>query len=382
MQATRNTRDFWRRRQRAAARVRTLSAPTALLAALVLAATGLPAPAQTTQSPPPTAARPLGVDAPTALRPTLPSAPARPAPPGGSWAPIAPGTAAAPGAPALKGPVPDRTVPAVSNTTVIPRSGGEARTGGVAIRLEAQLTEEGQSIDQTLLWRVFRARAGADGKFPLVSEHKEAAPNLRLDPGDYIVNAALGRANLTRRITVSAGKAATERFVLNAGGLRIAALLAGGETAPDKTVAVDIYSDERDQLGQRVKVLGPIRPGVVVRLNAGIYQIVSTYGDANAIVRADVTVEPGKLTEAGVSHGGGKITFKLVDRAGGDALADTQWSIASAAGETVKETAGALPTHILAAGAYSVSARRDGRSYRRDFTVRTGETAEVELLAQ
>ena len=51
---------------------------------------------------------------------------------------------------------------------------------------------------------------------------------------------------------------------------------------------------------------GEVPPGLLahelVRLNAGIYRIVSTYGDANATVEADVTVEAGKLSEASVTH--------------------------------------------------------------------------------
>jgi hypothetical protein len=117
-------------------------------------------------------------------------------------------------------------------------------------------------------------------------------------------------------------------------------------------------------------------------LNAGIYHVVSIYGDANAIVRADVNVEAGKLTEATVSHTGARVTFKLVTRTGGEAQADAQWGVFNAQGEPVKESVGALPTHILAPGAYVVTAKHSGRSFRRDFTVRAGETTQVEVVMQ
>ncbi len=76
----------------------------------------------------------------------------------------------------------------------------------------------------------------------------------------------------------------------------------------------------------------------MIRLNAGAYHIVSTYGDANATVRADVTVEPGKITEATVKHAAAPVTFKLVQAAGGEALADTKWSILTTTGDVVKES--------------------------------------------
>ena len=96
-----------------------------------------------------------------------------------------------------------------------------AAGGGGQLSLVALLTQDGQSIEQGLVWRVFRDRPGPDGKPRLVSTHREASPVLRLEPGEYVVNVAFGRANLTRKVTVSGERAVQERFVLNAGGLRL-----------------------------------------------------------------------------------------------------------------------------------------------------------------
>ena len=118
------------------------------------------------------------------------------------------------------------------------------------------------------------------------------------------------------------------------------------------------------------------------RLNAGIYRIVSRYGDANAKVEADVTVEAGKLTEATVTHSAARVTLKLVNRLGGEALPDTQWTVHAPDGELVLQSVGALPTHILAPGTYSVTAKSTSGVYKRDFTVANGEVAQVEVLMQ
>jgi hypothetical protein len=270
------------------------------------------------------------------------------------------------------------------NTTVVPRSSQEPRPaaagGGGHLSLVALLTQDGQGIDQGLVWRVYAAMPGPDGKPRLVATNREAAPTLRLDPGEYFVNVAFGRANLTRKVTVSGERAVQERFVLNAGGLRLTPALARGEAINERAFVYDIYSDERDQYGQRTKVMGPVRPGVVLRLNAGIYNVVGTYGDANAIVRADVTVEAGKLTEATITHAAAKVTFKLVAQPGGDAIPDTQWTIATSHGETVKESVGALPTHLLAPGTYVVSAKNGGGVFQRQFTVQAGDAGQVEVV--
>jgi hypothetical protein len=209
----------------------------------------------------------------------------------------------------------------------------------------------------------------------------EPSPTIDLDPGDYIVNAAFGRADITRKITVTAGTKASEKFVLNAGGLKVKVLVDGVEP-PANTVAYDILSSERDQLDNRVRVLGGARPNIINRLNAGIYRIASRYGDANAKVEADVTVEAGKLTEATVSHSAARVTFKLVTRVGGEALPDTQWTIQTPEGVVVTRSVGALPTHILAPGTYSVTAKSSAGAYKRDFTLANGEVAQVEVLMQ
>src|SRR5262245_37328931 len=160
---------------------------------------------------------------------------------------------------------------APANTTVVPRTlPPAARTSGGAgaqVSLSAYLTDESQSIQQGLVWRVFREKAGSDGKAVLVSTHRDANPVLRLEPGSYRVNVALGRAHITRKITVTGEQPAQERFVLNAGGLRVVPVLAGGEAANARAVSYEVLSDERDQHGQRTKVVSAAKAGVILRLN-------------------------------------------------------------------------------------------------------------------
>lgn len=272
-----------------------------------------------------------------------------------------------------------------ANTTVAPRkTEPSAQTDPQLGQLDlvALLTADGQRIDRGLIWRIFEDHGAAGGAPPkLVGVHREASPAVKLKPGGYIVNVAFGRANLTRQITIAAGGRAREQFVLNAGGLRLTALV-DGKPAPPNAIAYEIQSDERDQQGNRTSIMSNAKPGLVIRLNAGIYHIVSTYGDANAVVRADVTVEAGKLTEATVAHAAAKVTLKLVTRSGGDALPDTQWVLQTPEGAVVKESVGALPTHYLAPGAYTAIAKSQGRAFRRDFTVESGAITQVEVMMQ
>jgi len=281
---------------------------------------------------------------------------------------------------AADGPEQSPTI-TIPNTTVVPRADGpvDPNTPG-KINLVALLTADGQQIEGSLVWRVYEdASTGTESK--LLVTRREASPTLQLKPGEYIVNAAFGRADVTRKITVAPGAETSEKFVINAGGLKVKVLVDGNAPSPN-TVSYDIFSGERDQLDNRTRIMGRAKPDVIVRLNAGIYRIVSTYGDANATVEADVTVEAGKLTEAVISHSAARVTFKLVTQPGGDALPDTQWVVQTPEGEIVKRSVGALPTHILAPGTYTIIAKNGTHAYKRDFTLSDGDIAQVEVLMQ
>lgn len=274
---------------------------------------------------------------------------------------------------------------ATTGTTVIMKAPGSGGVGqvekgrGTTVVLQATLTEGGARIEQGIVWRIYDAQQ-VDGRNRLITSLKDVAPTLRLAPGTYMINAAFGRANLTRQISVKSGEQQAETFVLNAGGLKVMAMLTSGEPAPERSTFFDVFADERDQFGNRAKVLSAVRTGLIVRLNAGIYHIVSTYGDVNATERADVTVEAGKLTEATVRHSAARVTMKLVAQAGGEAQADTRWSLLGADGQVVKETLGALPTHILQAGNYTAVARQGTASFSQPFTVSPGEVRQIEIV--
>ena len=65
---------------------------------------------------------------------------------------------------------------------------------------------------------------------------------------------------------------------------------------------------------------------------------------------------------------------------GGEAIANTAWTILTSAGDTVDEENGAFPTLVLLEGSYSAVARYKDKIYERDFTVKAGVNTDVEVL--
>jgi hypothetical protein len=280
------------------------------------------------------------------------------------------------GAPALDLSLPSFSSFAPAND---PASALALQTGG-EITLSAKLTDEGEDISRGLVWRVFGQQADPDGKLPLIASAEGGTSVFTLAPGGYLVHASYGRAGATKRITVGReGK--SESLVLDAGGLKLDATLAGGVRIPPAKLKFSIYEAEADAGGERALIIPDVSPNSVVRLNSGTYHIVSTYGSVNAVIRSDIRIEAGKLTEATVEHHAAELTMKLVREAGGEAIADTSWSILSSSGDPVREVVGAFASLVLAEGDYTIIAKNKDRIYQRDFTVVGGRNQDVEVLA-
>src|SRR5690606_27515195 len=100
-----------------------------------------------------------------------------------------------------------------------------SRTGNLT--LAAHLEDDSDEIRSGLVWRVYGPEAGADGKLPLLATAMGGTSTFDLPPGTYLVHAAFGRAGATKRVALGA-EPARESFVLDAGGLKLNAMLPEG----------------------------------------------------------------------------------------------------------------------------------------------------------
>ncbi|WP_206026899.1 hypothetical protein [Jiella endophytica] len=247
------------------------------------------------------------------------------------------------------------------------------------LALRAVLSEGGPQIPNGLIWRLFSAVPSFDGSPSLIASSESPTPDFEVAPGSYILHVGFGRAGIVKRIDF-AGIKIQETVVLNAGGLKLNAVVGDEGKAAASRLSFDIYAKDGDDDADHKLVASDISPEKVVRLNAGSYQIVSHYGSANAVVRADIRVEAGKLTEATLTQRAALLTMKLVREHGGEAIADTAWTITTASGDLVRQSVGAFPTMVLAEGDYVIVAKNNDRVYQRPFTVEAGENTDVEVM--
>lgn len=242
--------------------------------------------------------------------------------------------------------------------------------------LEARLVEGGAALADGLVWRVFGAEPGADGQLPLIATAQGGSTRVGLAPGDYLVHAAFGRAGATKRVGI-ADDDQLESLVLDAGGLELNAVIGEDQPLPPEQLAFEVLQE--DENGEMIAVVPKATPGLVLRLSAGTYHVVSRYGGVNAVVRADIEVGPGKLTQAVMRHTGAEVTLKLVSAGGGEAIADTSWTVLTQDGVTIHESIGAFPSMVLAAGDYTAVATYQDRIYSRDFAVEAGLHRDIEV---
>ncbi|MCT6871959.1 MAG: hypothetical protein M3Z70_09040 [Bartonella sp.] len=245
--------------------------------------------------------------------------------------------------------------------------------------LSAKLTDKGEDVTDGLIWRVFQPIYGVDNKLPLVATSNGGNAHFNLQPGSYIIHVSFGRAYAMKRVSLEHGQKLSENMVLNAGGLELNATIPEGKINP-QYLKFSIYSDDSEN-DDTALILSDVDAGKIIRLKAGTYHIVSNYGTANATSRSDIRVDAGKITEATMQHHAALVTLKLVRQEGGEALADTSWSITNDAGDIVRETVGAYASLVLAEGEYIAIAKNKDQIYQKVFTVTSGHDEDVDVIA-
>jgi hypothetical protein len=287
--------------------------------------------------------------------------------------PLAPGTGS-PGATLVPvAPPPAVPTPLAQAVPVVP-------AGHVALAVAARYGRDAPAIGGGLIWRVYAAKPDAAGVFHLIKEDKAAAPVFMLPPGNYVVHASFGLASAAKAVQLRSDTV-REVFDIPAGGVRLEGRV-GDARIPPGQISFDIFTGSQFDTTERRPIAQNVMTGDVVLLPEGTYYIVSNYGDGNSVVRSDVHVQTAKLTDIVVTHRAAVITLKLVNESGGEALANTQWTVLTPGGDVIKESIGAFPRVVLAEGDYRVIAHNEGKTFPRDFKVITGVDGEVEVLAR
>lgn len=361
---------------------------TLLAAGLAL---GAPARAQQSNLPPELLSPPALIGAtPPAAAPPTPAAQATPA--ASPAAPNPPPASPPPANPPTESPAPEAAFPAPAgrapapppSAAPAPHPAGEAQN---QVHLSALYSSaQNFPIRDGLHWRIFDARADGEGGHALVAESSEATPNFALPDGDYVAHVACGLAGVAKPFTLH-GAPLADKLTLNAGALTVVGKLADAPL-PAARLNMMLYLPQNDDPEAKL-LIAHLKAGAAQCLPEGNYHIVSRLLDptpgatapTNITVTADVRVQAGKVTTASLRHRAANMTLKLVNAPGGEALANTSFSILTPGGDVIREMIGAFPSILLAEGEYVAIARHDNQTFQANFKVADGQDRDVEIYA-
>ena len=279
------------------------------------------------------------------------------------------------------GPLPLGNTAPAGNPAVAPATQAAVVPPGLGgIAVTARFGKDAPTITSGLHWRVYSDKPDDTGMFRMIKEDRAATPSFTLPQGSYIVHVAFGLANAVKRVQVRT-ETVREVFELAAGGVRFEGRVSDAKI-PNGQITFDVYKGGQLEPGERRPIASEVATGDLVLLPEGNYHVVSNYGDGNAVIRSDFRVQTGKLTDARINHRAAIITLKLVGDRGGEALANTAWSVLTPGGDVIKESIGAFPTVVLSEGEYVAIARNEGKVFNREFKVEPGFDREIELLAR
>ncbi|MGO9359587.1 MAG: hypothetical protein ACLP1D_18295 [Xanthobacteraceae bacterium] len=304
---------------------------------------------------------------------SVPEAPAGPA------MPLAPPSGAEATPPNLPAQIVQPPIAAAPLAVPPAAAAAVATPGQGVLALTARYGKDLPVVNSGLVWRVYSDKPDASGAFKLIREEHAPTPNIVLPPGSYVVHVGLGLVSAVRPVTLRQ-ETIRESFELPAGGLRVEGRV-GTSKIPPSQIAFSIFKGSQFEVGERAPIAQNVAAGDIVVVPEGTYYIISNYGDANSVVRSDIRIQAGKLTDVTVTHRAAVITLKLVGDQGGEALANTAWSVITPAGDVIKESIGAFPRVILAEGEYRAIAKNEGKVFERSFNVVNGVDGEVEVVA-
>jgi hypothetical protein len=274
-------------------------------------------------------------------------------------------------------------LPAANSFQSAPILSRPVQTG--TLNVSAFFTGENKTIRSGLAWRIFgdaeeTSGEGRSDERVIKAHSEDATASFTLPAGSYTIHLSYGFASNIRHVTVRAGATITERIGLAAGGLKPNSAINNVPIPPIK-LSYAVYVPIGGNSEGRQVVTG-VRAGELLRLPEGTYHIVSNYGDTNSIMRTDLKVESGKVTEATLNHRAATVTLKLVTAPSAEALAGTAFSVLTPGGDVIREAIGAFPQMVLAEGSYVLLARLDGQVYTKDFKVESGLDRDIEILAK
>ena len=260
----------------------------------------------------------------------------------------------------------------------------DTKEGSEGLGLVAKLASDSPPLEANIKWEIYNFKKSSDGNRSQILTSEVAQPTLPLSPGKYIVRAVFGISSTAKVVTISPAQITDATFILNTGGIRVKPLLIAGEPPAGKLSQQWIFLNPPTGSTSSAQLIATANdPNEIHQLSAGIYELISRFGTANAVVKTNVTISPGLLTEVEISHKAGIVQFKLLKkRRGGEELTGASWKLFDDEGNEVARDFAAASGEIIAPGRYKVTALYNDNTYTKMFNIKPGRKKLIEVVVK
>lgn len=254
-----------------------------------------------------------------------------------------------------------KVTPNLQETAIRTVAPGEER-----LSVSARLSETSGALVTDIAWRVF------DQSGEKLFDDVASNPNLKLPPGDYIVEARYGAKSIRENLSLAPGKELIVNYILNVGALRVLPRIDGiaSHNMASESRVFAVSGPDQGKL-----VWSSATPGEMILLNAGTYRVESRFAFGNAASVTDVEVKPAIMSALDIKHKVGLLRLAFT----GAADATVNWTVSEQLGDTLPALEGMTAALVLKPGHYVAKVNADGKDLMTTFEIKAGAETAVTL---
>jgi Ca-activated chloride channel family protein len=243
--------------------------------------------------------------------------------------------------------------------------------------------EGGDRLKERTRWNLYAVGADADGKRRLLDYTNAADPTYTLPAGAYQVELQSGLVLAAMTVDLKPGDVLEKRVFLNAGQVRLRAVLKEGGLSIQKSIHWYLTANTPDAKGEYETIGHNSSPSPTFTLGAGRHRFVVTVGSASKAF--EVNIEPDRLIEKSISLDAGQVKMTAVDKASGEPLTKVRWTVtrpeknAKGTYDQITYSSYHTPIFTLNAGRYRVVVEHGGAQNISMITVNAGENKEIQV---
>jgi Ca-activated chloride channel family protein len=279
---------------------------------------------------------------------------------------------------------------AIADGEIVVEAGGRSDhvhilNAGLAV-FDATYDEAGQPVKDGMRWDVYSADKDLDGKRAHIAGTYDTQGRFTLPAAKYLVVAKRGNAILSRELEIAAGKRNEELFVMNAGLVKLSAVLTNGKDVLGKGMRWDVYSIDKDLEGKRKHYAGTYDAAPIFTFNEGKYLVVAKSG--SAVREEEIEIKAGKRAEPVLDLNAGIVKLIAKASTGNEVSSGVRWDVYSAEKDlegkrqTIVGSYDAAPIFTLGSGKYLVVVKVGEATSDYELDVQPGDSKQVDVSMQ